>query len=73
MDVGLVFISKAFFQSKYIKEVEIKHMLERRDREGMVICPVLLIKPNWREWEKNATWLHKTHQFPLKGGLNALQ
>lgn len=41
-DIGILLVSQKFLASRYIKEVELSEMLERRAQEGYILIPILL-------------------------------
>jgi internalin A len=41
-DIGILLVSQKFLASRYIKDVELSEMLERRAQEGYILIPILL-------------------------------
>jgi GTPase SAR1 family protein len=62
-DIGILLVSPQFLGAKYIKENELKIMLERRRTEGYLIIPVLLRDSNFSNNETlKAMQFFKTYQ-----------
>jgi hypothetical protein len=61
-DIALVLVSQAFLNSDYCKG-EVSAFLERRQREGLVIFPVIVSPCDW----KSHGWLASTQFEPRNG------
>ena len=59
-DIALVLVSQWFLNSKYIKDVEIGNFLDRCEKEGLVIFPVMLSACHW----KGHPWLSERQFLP---------
>jgi hypothetical protein len=62
-DIVLAFVTQAFLNSDYCRNVEIAAFLERRRQMGTVIIPVILSPCDWRSHE----WLAQTQAIPTDG------
>jgi len=47
-DLALLLVSRAFLASDFIHSVEIKHLLERRKREGIRVVPIIVRPCAWK-------------------------
>lgn len=61
--VAICLISADFLASDFCTKEEIPYLLERRERDGMLLLPVLVRPCAW----KVATWLEKTQMLPRDG------
>lgn len=59
-DIALLLISQSFLNSEYVRNVEIRHSIERREREGLRLLPVLLSPCDW----KSQPWLARLQLIP---------
>lgn len=59
-DIALILVSQSFLNSPYIRNVEIRHSIERREREGLRLLPVLLSPCDW----KSQPWLARLQMIP---------
>lgn len=68
-DIGLCVVTPAFLKSRYITNVEIRRLLERRETEGAVIIPVMLSRVEVAAFR----WLKETQFAPTNGSLKQMQ
>lgn len=61
--VAVCLISADYLSSKFCTEDELPYLLERRERDGMVILPVYLRRCAWKAVE----WLKATQMIPTDG------
>src|SRR6478672_3854512 len=61
--VAILLISADSLTSKFILHMEVPRLLERREREGMIIFPVICKDSLWQE----IPWLAKLQARPLDG------
>ncbi|MFC1713188.1 TIR domain-containing protein [Candidatus Poribacteria bacterium] len=61
--VVVCLISADFLASDFVTKEEVPHLLERRERDGMIIIPVLLHECLW----ETVTWVEKTQMIPRDG------
>ncbi len=61
--VAVCLISADFLASDFCTKEEIPYLLERRERDGMLLLPVLVRPCVW----KAVTWLKKTQMLPRDG------
>jgi len=59
-DIVLLLVSQAFLDSDYVRNVELRVLLERRIREHLLTVPVLLSPCAWQDHE----WLSALQFFP---------
>ncbi len=62
-EVAICLISPDFLASKFIYEEEIPHLIKRREKEGMVLLPVLVRPCLW----KAVDWLPPIQMLPRDG------
>ena len=62
--VAVLLVSADFLTSKFIRSKEIPSLLERRDKEGLRIFPVILRPCAW----KHVKWLARMNLRPKDGG-----
>lgn len=62
-DIALLLISQAFLDSEYVRNEEIRLLLERRQALGLVMVPILLSPCNWSEHP----WLAELQLLPRDG------
>ncbi|MEZ5930458.1 MAG: tetratricopeptide repeat protein [Alphaproteobacteria bacterium] len=60
-DIGVLLISRHFLTSNFIMDHEVKVLLERKQREGLRLYPILLSGCNWR----SVDWLERMNLKPL--------
>src|ERR687889_2371922 len=61
--VSICLISSDYLSSDFCLKEEVPYMLERRERDGMVLIPVLLRPCAWRAFE----WLKEIQMLPRDG------
>lgn len=61
--VAVCLISADFLSSKFCAEEEVPYLLERRERDGMILIPVLLRPCTWKVF----SWLSPIQMFPRDG------
>lgn len=59
-DVALVLVSQWLLDSRYVRDVEIRMLLQRVDLEGLVIVPIILSPCDWRRYG----WLSRRQHLP---------
>jgi hypothetical protein len=62
-DIAIMMISTDFLTSEFIREKEIPGIMERRNREGLKVVPVIVKPCNW----KKLTWLASIQVVPKDG------
>jgi len=62
-DIALVLVSQSFLNSAYCRDVEIAAFLDRRQRDGLIIFPVIISPCDWR----SHPWLASTQFEPRNG------
>lgn len=67
-DIALVLVSQWFLDSQYIRNVEVKKLLERVREEALLIFPIILSACDWKRY----TWLSRLQHLP-DGELNLAQ
>src|SRR5205085_9483986 len=61
--VAVCLISADYLASDFCTKEEIPYLLERRERDGMALLPILVRPCPW----KVTTWLEKTQMLPRDG------
>jgi hypothetical protein len=59
-DVALVLVSQWLLDSEYVRNVEIRMLLERVELDGLVVVPVIVSACDWRRYG----WLSRRHHLP---------
>ncbi len=59
-DAAVLLVSTDFLGSEFINEVEVPFLLDRREREGLPVIPVVVLPCNW----KMVPWLKKLNLRP---------
>lgn len=67
-DVALVLVSQWLIDSRYVRDVEIRMLLERVELEGLVIVPIIVSACDWQRYG----WLSSRQHLP-KGGRTLAQ
>jgi hypothetical protein len=67
-DVAILLISPAFLESEFIASVEIPALLKRREREGLLIVPLVIESCRWED----ISWLRTIHVRSLPDDLTDL-
>ncbi|HWA73289.1 MAG TPA: toll/interleukin-1 receptor domain-containing protein [Polyangiaceae bacterium] len=62
-DVAVLLISANFLSSDFCLKEEVPYLLERRNREGLLVVPVLLQQCPWRQF----SWLRELQMMPRDG------
>ncbi len=62
-DVAILLITAPFLTSKYIRGKEVPRILERREKEGLKVFPVIVLPCLWEA----VKWLKKMQLFPKDG------
>lgn len=62
-DVALLLVSQAFLDSEYVRDEELRLLLDRRRAQGLVVLPVLLSPCDWRAHP----WLSSLQFLPRDG------
>lgn len=59
-DIALVLVSQWLLDSKYVRDVELRVLLERAELDGLVVVPVILSPCEWRRYG----WLSRRQHLP---------
>jgi hypothetical protein len=59
-DLALVLVSQWLIDSRYVRDVEIRMLLERVELEGLVIVPIILSACDWQRYG----WLSRRQHLP---------
>jgi hypothetical protein len=59
-DLALVLVSQWLLDSRYVRDVEIRGLLERVELEGLIIIPVIVSACDWRRYG----WLSRRQHLP---------
>jgi hypothetical protein len=62
-EVAILMVSANFLTSKFIRGTEVPRILERREKEGLKVIPVIVKPCPW----KQVKWLSKMQVFPRDG------